>query len=72
MVISLDKLCCRYNILPSYAVKEADTFDMWVMDVALRYELIQQQKKDGTYDPNEHYTQDELMAILQEAKNNGN
>lgn len=68
MVVSLDRLCNRYHVLPSYAINKADTFDMWVMDVSLRYDRIQQQKKDGTYDPNEHYSESELMDILKQVK----
>lgn len=68
MVVSLDRLCNRYHVLPSYAIKNADTFDMWIMDIALRYDRVQQQKKDGTYDANEHYSQDELMDILKQVK----
>lgn len=70
MVVSLDRLCSRYHILPSQAILKADTFDMWVMDISLRYDKVQEQKKNGTYDPNEHYSQDELMDILKKAKHN--
>lgn len=68
MVVSLDKLCNRYHVLPSYAIKQADTFDMWVMDVSLRYDKIQEQKKNGTYNANDHYSEDELMDILKQVK----
>ncbi len=68
MVVSLDRLCNRYHVLPSYAVKNADTFDMWIMDISLRYDRVQQQKKDGTYNANDHYTESELMDILRQVK----
>lgn len=71
MVVSLDRLCNRYHVLPSYAIKTADTFDMWIMDISLRYDKIQEQKRNGTYNANDHYSEQELMDILKQVKKDG-
>lgn len=72
MIVSLDRLCARYHLLPSQAIKVSDTFDLYVMDIALRYDKVQEQKKNGTYNPSEHYSENELLEILNNSKGKQN
>lgn len=48
MAVMFDLLARRYSTLPSRLLREADTFDVWVYDVATSYEqYIQSKEKAG-------------------------
>lgn len=65
MIITLDKLSSRYHQLPSVVLANATTFDLYVMDIGVRYEHIQQQKSQGTYvEPIPQLTQEEMKAMI--------
>lgn len=49
MLITVDKLASRYSLLPSEVLERGNTFDLYVMDIGIRYEYVQQQKRNGTY-----------------------
>jgi hypothetical protein len=46
-IVSLDNLASRYHMLPSQALESATTFDLYVMDVAVRYERHRHQVATG-------------------------
>lgn len=47
MIVTLDKLASRYSVLPGELLERASTFDLYCMDVGLRYEHLQEQKRKG-------------------------
>ncbi len=44
MVLVIDSLGKRYGMLPSQVMREANTFDIFIMDAALTYENHQHEK----------------------------
>ena len=48
-ILLLDTLATRYSKLPSQIVREGDSFDLMVMDVALTYEKYQQRQRRRRY-----------------------
>lgn len=70
MIVTLDRLASRYKVLPSQAIESATTFDLYVMDVALRYEIVAQQKRDGTYvKPVPKLTEEEMLLMIDKVRN---
>ena len=43
----IDAIAERYGCLPSHVLKEGDTFDLMVMDVALTYRAYEAEIKTG-------------------------
>ena len=46
-LVSLDRLASRYHLLPSQALESGTTFDLYVMDVAVRYERYRHEIETG-------------------------
>ena len=67
----LDNLATRYGKLPSQVLREADSFDLSVMDVALTYRKYQQDKEDGKMDPS-MYDMDSLQELREKAEKGHN
>ena len=67
----LDNLATRYSKLPSQVLREADSFDLSVMDVALTYRKYQQDKEDGKMDPS-MYDMDSLQELREKAEKGHN
>ena len=67
----LDNLATRYSKLPSQVLREADSFDLSVMDVALTYRKYQQDKEDGKMDPG-MYDMDSLQELREKAEKGHN
>ncbi|CAB4137494.1 hypothetical protein UFOVP327_29 [uncultured Caudovirales phage] len=75
MILTLDNLACRYNVLPSEALGRATTFDLHVMDTAVRHQRHQQARaeleqdlKSGRARPVAPPTQDQMKAMLDRVK----
>jgi hypothetical protein len=65
MLITLDKMAVRYNQLPSDLLSNATTFDLYVMDIGVRYEIVSEQKRNGTYvKPLPELSQQEMMDLI--------
>lgn len=41
-VIMIDSVATRYHVLPSQVLAHADTFDLWVLDIAATWQQQQQ------------------------------
>jgi hypothetical protein len=73
MLITLDRMSQRYSILPSIAFKDANTFDLFVLDIGIRYDVIAQQKAKGTYvKPVPKLSQQKLNEIIEKHKEKSN
>jgi hypothetical protein len=68
-ILQVDGLGKRYGLLPSEVIKRGNTFDLYIMDCALTFENWHNKKAmNNGRDPIPDYTQDELMTILNKAK----
>lgn len=68
MLVSLDNVASRYGILPSVALKQGNTIDLMVLDVASKYERYTQSDE---YKKNKGHTEKQLLGMLESAKNKG-
>lgn len=69
MIITIDRLASRYHRLPSEVLATADTFDLYCLDVGIRYEYVQEQKRKGTWQkPAPKLSEDDLLKLMQVAK----
>jgi len=64
----LDTMGQRYSKLPSELFADADTFDLMVMEVALKYQKYLSDKANGKVD-NSMFDQDELLDRLEKVRN---
>ena len=68
-ILQVDGLGKRYGLLPSEVIKRGNTFDLYIMDCALTFENWHHKKAmNNGRDPIPDYTQDELMTLLNKAK----
>lgn len=68
-ILQIDGVAKRYGKLPSEVLKEADTFDLYIMDVALSFEKYHHDKamNKGVRSP-ESYSSNELLEIYNKGK----
>lgn len=67
--MQIDGLAKRYGKLPSEILREANTFDLYIIDAALTFESYHQKKAQNKgQDPIDHYTDDDLLKILEKGK----
>lgn len=70
-LLQLDSLGKRYGLLPSEVLYRGDTFDLYVMDAAMTYELFEKEKAENKGKiPISAYKQDQLLEIFNKNKNN--
>jgi len=68
-MVSLDALATRYHVLPSQAMKNATTFDLYVLDISSRYQHYRQQVAEGKYvKPVKQLSEQEMLAMLAKVK----
>jgi hypothetical protein len=68
--MQIDGLGKRYGMLPSQVLAKADTFDLYILDAALTFDQYHHKKAlNGGREPMPDYTQNELLDILNKAKN---
>jgi hypothetical protein len=68
MTITLDNLATRYHCLPSYALEQATTFDLHVLDVATRWHNYQQEFASTGKKPVPKLSEDAMMQMLKNVK----
>ena len=68
-VLWIDTLGKRYGMLPSEVIGRANTFDLYIMDMALAFENYHHKKSmNNGKDPIPDYTTDELLAMVAKGK----
>lgn len=68
-ILQVDGIGKRYGLLPSEVIKRGNTFDLYIMDAALTFENYHNQKAaNNGKPPVPDYTQEELMEIMNKAK----
>lgn len=68
MVLSIDNIGKRYGLLPSEVMSRASTFDLFVLDAALSYELHQHEKASGKKSTPE-IPQEKLLEVVKRTRN---
>lgn len=68
MKITLDNLATRYHCLPSEALCKASTFDLHVMDVAVRWSNYQHELASTGKKPVPKLSQEKLTDMLNSVK----
>jgi hypothetical protein len=72
-VLWIDTLGKRYGMLPSEVIGRANTFDLYIMDMALAFENYHHKKSmNGGKDPVPDYTTEELLAMVAKGKDQDN
>ena len=67
MILTLDNLATRYHCLPSQAMAQGTTFDLYVLDVSAKWNKRQQDISDGkTVEHN--LTQAEMFNMIARAR----
>ena len=67
MILTLDNLATRYHCLPSQAMAQGNTFDLYVLDVSAKWSKRQQDISEGkTVDHN--LTQAEMFDMIARAR----
>jgi hypothetical protein len=65
----IDKLATRYHKLPSEVLDTASTFDLYCMDLGIRYEVVQEQKRKGTYiKPAPKVSEERMKAMMNQVR----
>lgn len=68
-ILQVDSLGKRYGLLPSEVITKGNTFDLYIMDAALTFENYHNKKAmNNGKPPIPDYTQEELMAIMNKAR----
>ena len=71
MVLTLDNLATRYHVLPTEAMERATTLDLYVLDVATKWQTYQQQRANGKsagVDKQTKVSQQHLKAMMEVAR----
>jgi hypothetical protein len=69
MLLTLDNLAHRYQLLPSQALASASTFDLHVLDLSAKWVKYQQQQADDTAAGKKHnLTQEQMLDMVKRAK----
>ena len=63
-IMQIDSIGKRYGMLPSQVIKNADTFDLYIMDAAMSFENYHNKKQSTGKAPIPQYTQDELLEMM--------
>ena len=69
LILTIDGLGKRYGMLPSEVLDRSNTFDLYIMDMAMTFENYHHKKAmNNGMDPTPDYTTDELLAIFNKNK----
>lgn len=65
MLLTIDNLATRYHVLPSEAARNADTFDLIVLDLSSKWNKRQHDiQQNGGVEPQPELTQEQMAMIL--------
>ena len=71
-MITIDNMAQRYSLLPSDILGRASTFDLAVMDAAVRWQRIQRDKAEGKHSDVKPLTQEQMLAMIKSVKERRN
>lgn len=61
----IDSIAERYGLLPSQVLTQADTFDIYVSETAIRFRNSQTERAYDKQRSPDSYSQDELLKIVE-------
>jgi hypothetical protein len=68
-IMQIDGIAKRYGKLPSEVMKDANTFDLYVLDAALTYEHYHHKKAmNKGQEPVDNYSTDQLLKMFNQEK----
>jgi hypothetical protein len=68
-IMQIDGLAKRYGKLPSEILREANTFDLYIIDAAMTYEQYHHNKAmNKGQEPLDNYTTEDLLKIYNKGK----
>lgn len=66
-------MATRYHLLPSEVLNRANTFDLYCMDLGIRYTYVEDQKRKGTYvPPTKQLSPEQMKQMLEKTRNGKN
>lgn len=68
MILTLDNLATRYHCLPSEAMANGTTFDLYVLDVSAKWNKHQQELADGKSPQASKLSQEDMLAMIARVK----
>lgn len=69
--MQIDGLAKRYGKLPSEILREANTFDLYIIDAAMTFESYHHKKAmNKGQEPIDNYTTEDLLKIYNKGKEN--
>lgn len=68
MMLTLDFVAQRYGVLPSALLAQGNSLDIVIADAAQGYRNRQQAKANGTVDANHGLTEEQMLAMVAQAK----
>lgn len=69
LILTIDGLGKRYGMLPSEVLNRSNTFDLYIMDMAMTFENYHHKKAmNNGMDPTPEYTTDELLSMFNKNK----
>ena len=70
-IMQIDGLAKRYGKLPSEIMRDANTFDLYIIDAAMTYEQYHHKKAmNKGQEPLDNYTTEDLLKIYNKGKEN--
>jgi hypothetical protein len=70
LMITLDNLAHRYNILPSEALGRATSFDLYVLNVSTQWHNYKHREAEsGGIKPPPKLTQEQMQAMMASVRN---
>jgi hypothetical protein len=70
MVLALDSISKRYGMLPSQAINEATTFDLFILDAAMSYENLVNARANGKQDVASQFDTKDLVEAVKKVRTN--
>jgi hypothetical protein len=71
MLLTLDNLAHRYQLLPSEALERASTFDLHVLDLSAKWVKYQQQQADDEASgkkPKHNLSKEQMMDMIKRVR----
>jgi hypothetical protein len=69
MMLTLDFVAERYGVLPSTLLRDGNSLDIVIADLAQGYRNRQQAKASGRVDANHGLTEEQMLAMVEQTRN---
>lgn len=69
MMLTLDFVSQRYGVLPSTLLRDGNSLDIVIADLAQGYRNRQQARANGQPDGNHGLTEEQMLAMVEQTRN---